>query len=75
MNHYEVIASIYMIGVPDYANSGLRQNNFDLMRFLFAFVVFLIHAHVLPIAGVLVVSIAVLLWHRLEKAFLRKSSH
>ncbi|MDD4929270.1 MAG: acyltransferase [Gallionella sp.] len=29
----------------------LRQNNFDLLRFLFAFVVFLVHAYVLSGAG------------------------
>lgn len=47
MNHSEVIASKYIIGVPDYANSGLRQNNFELLRFVFAFIVFLVNAHVL----------------------------
>jgi peptidoglycan/LPS O-acetylase OafA/YrhL len=30
--------------IPD---ARLRQNNFDLLRFLFAFVVFLVHSHVL----------------------------
>lgn len=28
-------------------DSRLRQNNFDLLRFVFAFVVFLVHAYVL----------------------------
>jgi peptidoglycan/LPS O-acetylase OafA/YrhL len=36
-------------------DSGLRRNNFDLLRFLFAFVVFLVHAYALSGAATLAV--------------------
>ena len=38
----------------------LRQNNFDLLRFLFAFIVLLVHAHVLSGADELSILSAVL---------------
>lgn len=49
-----------MVRDPSAVGPRLRQNNFDLLRFLFAFVVFLVHAQVLSGADELRPLLAVL---------------
>lgn len=47
MNHFQIVRSTHQTEVTSHADIRLRQNNFDLLRFLFAFIVFLVHSHVL----------------------------
>lgn len=47
MNHSRIVHNTHSTEVTSNADKRLSQNNFDLLRFLFAFIVFLVHAYVL----------------------------
>ena len=47
MSHSRIVRNTHQIKESSDANIPPRNNNFDLLRFMFAFAVFLVHAHVL----------------------------